>query len=31
MRTTLEIRDDVMEKVKEYDAARSISQGGSRL
>jgi hypothetical protein len=29
MRTTLEIRDDVLQKVKEYAAARSISQGAA--
>jgi hypothetical protein len=29
MRTTLDIRDDVMEKVKEYAAARSISKGAA--
>jgi hypothetical protein len=27
MRTTIDIRDDVLEKVKEYAAARSISKG----
>lgn len=27
MRTTLEIRDDVLERVKEYAAAHSISNG----
>jgi hypothetical protein len=27
MRTTLDIRDDVLEKVKAYAAARSVSQG----
>jgi hypothetical protein len=27
MRTTLDIRDDILEKVKEYAAARSISNG----
>jgi hypothetical protein len=27
MRTTLDIRDDVLEQVKAYAAARSISQG----
>ncbi len=27
MRTTLDIRDDVLERVKRYAAARSISQG----
>lgn len=29
MRTTLDIRDDVLEQVKEYAAARSISQGAA--
>jgi hypothetical protein len=29
MRTTLDIRDDVLEKVKEYAAARSISNGAA--
>jgi hypothetical protein len=29
MRTTIDIRDDVLEKVKEYAAARSISQGAA--
>jgi hypothetical protein len=29
MRTTLEIRDDVLEKVKAYAAARSISDGSA--
>jgi hypothetical protein len=29
MRTTLDIRDDVMEQVKEYATARSISQGAA--
>jgi hypothetical protein len=29
MRTTLEIRDDVLEKVKAYAAARSISNGSA--
>jgi hypothetical protein len=29
MRTTIDIRDDVLEKVKEYAAQRSISQGAA--
>ncbi len=29
MRTTLDIKDEVLEKVKEYAAARSISQGAA--
>ena len=29
MRTTLDIRDDVLERVKEYAAARSISNGAA--
>jgi hypothetical protein len=29
MRTTLDIKDDVLEKVKEYAAARSISKGAA--
>ena len=29
MRTTLEIRDDVLEKMKAYAAARSISNGSA--
>jgi hypothetical protein len=29
MRTTLDIRDDVLEQVKAYAAARSISQGSA--
>jgi hypothetical protein len=29
MRTTLDIRDDVLEKVKEYAVARSISNGAA--
>jgi hypothetical protein len=29
MRTTLDIRDDVLERVKEYAAARSISKGAA--
>ena len=29
MRTTLDIRDDVLEKVKEYASARSISKGAA--
>jgi hypothetical protein len=29
MRTTLDIRDDVLEKVKEYAAARAISNGAA--
>jgi hypothetical protein len=29
MRTTLDIRDDVLEQVKEYAAARSISRGAA--
>ena len=29
MRTTLDIKDEVLERVKEYAAARSISQGAA--
>jgi hypothetical protein len=29
MRTTLDIRDDVLQRVKDYAAARSISQGAA--
>ena len=29
MRTTLDIRDDVLERVKQYAAARSISKGAA--
>jgi hypothetical protein len=29
MRTTLDIRDDVLKKVKEYAAARSLSNGAA--
>ena len=29
MRTTIDIRDDVLERVKEYAAARSISNGAA--
>jgi hypothetical protein len=29
MRTTLDIRDDVLKKVKEYASTRSISQGAA--
>jgi hypothetical protein len=29
MRTTVDIRDDVLERVKEYAAARSISNGAA--
>jgi hypothetical protein len=29
MRTTLDIRDDVLQRVKEYAAARSISNGAA--
>jgi hypothetical protein len=29
MRTTLDIKDEILERVKEYAAARSISQGAA--